>query len=479
MSAPSSDQTGESIEEYSEEVRLTHSTAIDGVYRAEPIHPDTPSRIKKLKAKIAKYQQMFLLITFTSAAMTFQGLPSLNYVKDVLKVSPAELLLFNSTAMLLNFFKPFIGYIEDRYSICGYRVKSYVLVYAIGSSILCLSIASNLGHISLFCLQLSTLSLLDCIGVAVAEGMTVITLKYQKELADIDGSTEKTGEGANFGYHQVLGNIVRLLFTFLGGYYGTEMPFAAVFYVMSVLPMLVLAFTVLSFEEDSEYYRKTRAEAQSGQEQTFFSKLDAILRILSQEDLKMPVGLLVASFMVPNYADSFVLILTDPKMGGWSMKNFAFLKLVLGVVYAGSMSLLLARLQKFRFDRLFFLCGISYLICSVGNTSFAFADRLGFGVMFALQLGVGLVGWLGTDCAVIQIMGRFSSRCPKGLENLGVSCLGTLNIIGMSIGGYISSSFLAAFHVAEGQYGNIFVPMVFGVCGRLMILWLIAILVRS
>ena len=474
MTTPSSD----ALENETGDFSGLRSSFIDEGYVPSPKEPVDAAKLQELRNRIQGYQRMFLLITVTSAALTYSSLPLVNYVKNVLKASPSQLIFFTTTTRLGTFLKPVIGHIEDTYAICGFKIKSYTLIYAIGSSLMCISIVFDHSHLYLLCAQVSLLTIFDCVGAALAEGMTAITLKYQQRLVELDPSLEKSNESANFGYVQVLGNAVRMISVFVGGYYGTEINFTAVYTTMSTFPALMVVYSLFCFEEDTEFYKQQKGD-EGSQQMSLLEKLSTIKNILLDESMRNPMSIMLLTVLIPNYGDFFIFILTDPHMGKWSFKNLAVSQLIIGIFYAVLMVLLLSQLSKFSFQKLYLFGTSGFLISAVSSVALPYADKLSFGLLFTILVVSSVIGAVGADAVVIPTVGRFSSKCPKGLENLGISTFGTILILVGSISGYVSSPIISAFDVKEGSFHNIVIPLVITIVLRCVVVLLTPFFIKS
>ena len=73
---------------------------------------------------------MILIIDLSLGFSSFPTL-SINYFfKDILKLDPTELSLFNSVINFVWILKPLFGFICDSYPICGSRRKSYLIIFS-------------------------------------------------------------------------------------------------------------------------------------------------------------------------------------------------------------------------------------------------------------------------------------------------------------------------------------------------------------
>ena len=440
----------------------------------------------ELKQTIKMYRRMFLMMAFCSATLTFASWPQINHVKNVLNATPSQMILFYTTTRIGSFLKPFIGHIEDKYPICGYKIKSYTLIYAIGSFLISVSIAFFNMNITLLCALVSTSAILECTGGALAEGMTAITLKYQKKLKELESSDKTLSDGANFGYLQVLGNFTRILCDFLGGFYGIKLEYTQVFLILGVFPCLLIFYSAFCFKEPKETKEMpTIAVAEKGDtpvldsDSSICSKLIVIKGILLSDGLKYPMMLLLANVMVPTCGDFFVYLITDKDYANWTFEDLAFGNLANGIGYGILMLTLLSQLSKLPFARLLLLGGCLTTISAGLSLMIPYSYKFTYSEFFAVLVIFSLTVGVGSDCAIISIMGRFSSKCPKGLENLGVSTIGTLIVLAGIVGGYASSLLVVVFDVREGSYDNIRTIILITIGCKTAIFLLIPLLVRK
>ena len=66
-------------------------------------------------------------------SLGFSSFPTLSinyFFKDILKLNPTELSLFNSVINFVWILKPIFGFICDSYPICGSRRRSYLIIFS-------------------------------------------------------------------------------------------------------------------------------------------------------------------------------------------------------------------------------------------------------------------------------------------------------------------------------------------------------------
>jgi hypothetical protein len=185
------------------------------------------------------------------------------------------------------------------------------------------------------------------------------------------------------------------------------------------------------------------------------------------------------SIIIPNYGDFFIYILTDPTMGNWSFQTISYASLVGGVLYACCMAGFLALISSLPFKRIYLIGGVAFVSASIAAAILPFADKVSQPGLFALVVFANFLADVGSDCLTIPVIGRFSSNCPKGLENFGISTLLVITVLFNSLSGYLSSSIVSVFSIEEGNYGKIFTPLVITVCLRITALVLTIFFVKS
>lgn len=85
---------------------------------------------QKIGIEIFKLGLVFSVVYFVQGMGGLSNIPLLFYFKDVLKFSEDQIQNFGAITMLAWLIKPLFGYISDRFPICGYRRKSYMILMA-------------------------------------------------------------------------------------------------------------------------------------------------------------------------------------------------------------------------------------------------------------------------------------------------------------------------------------------------------------
>ena len=70
------------------------------------------------------------MIALSLGFSTFPNLSMNYFFKDVLKLDPAELSLFNSVINFVWIFKPVFGFISDSYPLFSSHRKSYLILFS-------------------------------------------------------------------------------------------------------------------------------------------------------------------------------------------------------------------------------------------------------------------------------------------------------------------------------------------------------------
>lgn len=299
----------------------------------------------------------------------------------------------------------------------------------------------------------------------MAEGMTAITLKFQADLANLDHQSEKVGEGSNFGFFAVVRNFFRVLTLFLGGLFSPYINLGQGFLIMTLLPCIILSYTMLSFEEPPHEEASPHEGDEAKRQQpvlTFKQKILQILQIVQKPNMKYPLILLLLTFSNPNAAETIMYILTDKEQGGWSFQMYAFNNFIVGVVYATTMITVVSFISKMKFWVMLYVAQVSVCIAMLTNFTLLFASTMPFGWTFAIQVLAGMLYTSASELLLIPIIGRFSTLCPKGLEKFGVTTLATLMVLSATISSSLGGWLLSIFSIKQGSYENFIYPIEIG-----------------
>jgi len=187
------------------------------------------------------------LIAFTQGTGTLFSL-NLNYIfKDVLQLSPAAKAQISSLGSLPWMIKPLFGLISDSFPICGYRRKSYILIF------LSLMILSNI-LMHFFYKVTSYVVLCSFIGSFSMAFCNVIGEALIVETCNEKGLGEASKQVSNFFTSRAIGSI---LTAFLSGYILEVVECQNVVFISCLFPLIVIIFTCfrkekIHIKEDNE-----------------------------------------------------------------------------------------------------------------------------------------------------------------------------------------------------------------------------------
>ena len=456
--------------------------------------------IEALKLKIRQYQRFFMIITVSTCVIMVSALPNLSYVKDVLKTSPAQLAIFSTLTRVETVIKPFIGYIEDKYSpFGGFKIKFFITISSVCLISIYLFISLFKPNIGLFSVLMVAKGISVSISDSMAQGMTAMTLKFQKKLEKIDPSSSKANDSMNFGYQQIVGNIFRLICIYIGGDLAGKVDIGTIYMWMTVVPIFTLLYTFIIFREDTQFnlsagdpeIAETSEEISMNgikneilqvtgniESMNFKEKSSLIWKILSKEEIKYPLILMVFSSILPIYGETQLFIMTDPIKGGWTYNSLALCTLLSGLFYLPIIFILLPKLLKKGTGIQFFIATTSFAIFSLSQFSILYSEEINFNIMFLILMLLGILTTCGIDFLIIPIVGKYSKYCPKGMENFGLTLLTTVLSFFSLIGGFISSPLLIWFQVDERNYDNLAYLLMISLIFRIVIVILVPILIR-
>ena len=101
--------------------------------------------------------------------------------KDVFKLSPSDATFLDSLATIPWIIKPLWGFISDSFYICGYRRKSYLIIFSIFQIFIWILLVTYMKqiYIGIFCLIASSLAG-AFINVICGISIIFLTLKNRK-----------------------------------------------------------------------------------------------------------------------------------------------------------------------------------------------------------------------------------------------------------------------------------------------------------
>ena len=478
---------------------------MDNESSIDTLRLESKREIDILNKRIRGYRYFFMITSVASCIINLTVYPNLSYVKDTLKVTPAEMTLFSTLTRLEALIKPLIGYIEDKYSpFGGYKIKFFTSLSSVCLIFIYLYIWIAKPGIILFSVLMVAKGVAASIGDTMAQGMTVVTLKYQLRLSKLDPSSTKTHEGLNYGYQKIVSNMARIICVYCGGVMAGNVDIGVIYFSMIIVPVLTLLYTFVIFKEDIQYnlsrgfsenelsevrvveqeeeeikLENEGSEIKSGNNNlNFKEKLTIMWKIFKHQDLLFPLIITNLSSMIPSYGELQIYIMTDPSKGGWSYKSIALCALLSGGCYLPIIFHLLPKILAKGDAKVFTIATTFFGLYSFTQFVLLYTDMIHFYLMFVIIMIMGTMASCGTDLTVIPIGGKFSKKCPKGLENFGLTCITTMMTLFSIIGDFLSAPLLSWFDVQENNYDNLIYLLILSFSCRIGIISLIPIFIR-
>ena len=442
-----------------------------------------------LTRRVSHYRWLYMIVTVSSCTISLSALPNISYVKDDLDATPAQLTLFSTLTRLEALVKPLIGYIEDKYSpFGGYKIKFFITLSSLCLIVIYFLIWIAQPGIELFCLLMIIKGISSSIGDSMAQGMTAMTLKYQQQISRMDPS-QKVEEGLNFGYQQIVKNLIMMICGYVGGSLAGKVYVGEIYMWMMTIPVLTLLYTFIIFREDTSYnVNKKIVENQtediiqttevSVHNRSVKEKLVIVWSIFKKDEMKYPLVIMLLSALVPQLMETQLFILTDESLGGWSYTTVALNSLFMSSLYTPIMMVILPKILKKKITSLIFFSTVCYSIAAFFLYFLSYIDRINFYLMVGIQITSGVFASFGYDLNLIPIVGKYSSMSPKGLENFGLTVLNMLFAAFSIAGSALSSPLLDVLNIGENSYDNLTYLIMIIFCARIFVMLAVPILLR-
>ena len=429
------------------------------------------AEIEDLKRLIKSCKGMFFLLSIASGTLMFITYPNFFYVKDTLKASPSQYTLFDTLTKTTWTFKAIVGYIEDTYFPFRYKVRSYVVLSCIGTIVFSWMIFLLKPGLWFFTGLVALIYLSVCIEDVMAEGLTAVAMNYEKRLKELERHKDEKDEKKNFGNFVIFRNLVRTVCIFLGGEYYNKMNIGVVYVLLSILPVFILLYAACGFKEDPR-------DSWVNKESNFRKNIGNFYQVMRRKEVLLPTILMMFVYSNPNLSDTGNYILTDENQGNWSDQDLSLNTLVSNLIYTAVMLVIINKIRGLRFSLIILMAIIGLNVTNLMNYSFVFIKKFTFNQMFALQLLNQVTQNFSGDMTIIPIVGRFSTLCPKGMENFGVTFIVSISVLGLTISGALGSYLLRSYGITSEDYSNYGTPVLIGCIYSAFVLVLTPIFAR-
>ena len=176
--------------------------------------------------------------------------------------------------------------------------------------------------------------------------------------------------------------------------------------------------------------------------------------------------------MNPNLSDTRNHILMYPFLGNWTNRQLSFNSLISTLIYFVIAYFLINKIKNFRFYNTILIAVITLNVANLMNFEFVYIMKFTYINMYLLRIVIQIIQQLGCDMSLIPVVGRFSSTCPEGIENLGVTSIVSISGIGLTLSDILGSLVLNVFSVTTGEYDNFGKPILVGCIYTVIILLL-------
>lgn len=422
---------------------------------------DKPSEV--IEKQLKNLTILLFMIAGTTGVITSTLYPNTFYLKDIIEAEAYEITMFRSISALPWSIKPLIGYVEDVIYPFTYRIKSWIVLSCFVSITGC----SLIGYLQPKTTQMTYLFfMINFAGVmqdVIAQGLTVIILNLHKSKAEAVArenravtkeillQTEKGGEVGKKVYgNYILGRfILRTTSTFVGGILSKKIDFYLFYVAISTVQVLMLVYVVFIFKEESK-------GALISKELNFIKNIKGFLGAILGLDTLLPLIIMVVILITPNISDPGTYILVNIKH--WQPFDLSTATLVGGILYYLSSMFVLNKVKGLKLPYMLFIAAVASNAKNIVAFQYTVYDVLHYGSLFTLYLADYFCSTLSVDFLLIPIVGRFSTKCPKGIESFGVTALAAIaNFSGVSAG-VLGSKLLQHFHVEKDQYENLIYP---------------------
>ena len=166
-----------------------------------------------------------MVIAMYSGALEMVVFPNNNYLKNMLKITPAGYLTFYSFVQSAWILKPLFGFVSDTFYPFKSKIKVYIIVHCTIQIVL--TAAFFFVNPGLELLTFYVFMIYYCVGFvdALGEGMTAVITKMEIRLSDLKSEEEKKKifmddiEKRSVGNYFQCRMALRCIGTFFGGFF--------------------------------------------------------------------------------------------------------------------------------------------------------------------------------------------------------------------------------------------------------------------
>lgn len=163
--------------------------------------------------------------------------------------------------------------------------------------------------------------------------------------------------------------------------------------------------------------------------------LKKIMSVILHYDILFPLIFTILISSIPSMNMPAIYILTN--IAGWSYLDMSLIQLIFGLVYFLLLGYIVNKLQKVKMETLSLAGSAAIGLLALMNFSLLLVRSTPYWIQFVIQTLFLLLSSFSADLPSIAIIGRFSERCPKGLETTGTTLLVSIGLLSTMINGVL------------------------------------------
>lgn len=423
---------------------------------------DSPELLRK---KIRSYTMITYAIAISTGILQIALYPNLFYVKTELEREPHEYARFRSIASVAWSIKPVLAYFEDSISPFYSRVKYWMVIGCLMNIGGCIMVVLLKPGYWPFTFIYMLCNFANVIHDVLAQGMSVILLNLYRQSAEAEARYERqlgtqevklegekgTEEGKKvYARYHLTRFILRTVATFVGGLIAQDFPIRIVFFIIAAVQGLVLFYALFIFWEE-------RSKTIFSNHRNLIHDIVKFFNAIKGKDTLFPLIVMILLRINPDCSDAGTYILTD--IMEWKSSDLSAMTLAAGILYYIVMITLINKAKGLGVKTQVAVAGIAACIYNYTNFRYIYYQELGYWSMMGLSIISTIIQNISGDFILFAIVGRFSLKCPKGLEGFGVTAIAAISNFGANAAGLGGAQLLDEYDVNHLDYTNFISPL--------------------
>ena len=450
----------EVVERASEDLVLSKLTAGTAPFDTG----DEESTLLAIDSKIRNYTRLNYAVALSNGCLQLSYYPILFYFKQELGRQPHDFARFKSVATVAWSIVPLIAYFEDSVSPWRSRVKSWMIIgclLLIGPAALIVLFKPDFWP---FTLLFMVCNFANVIHDVLAQGNSVILLNLHRQKAEIEARLKgvddpedikeagKKGEAEGkkaFGNYFLTRFIIRTISGFTGGVLASYPLIRLIFFIIICMQSVVLAYSIFVFKGE-------RSETIFNKSRNLWADLGKFYRAIRGWDTLLPLIMLILIRGCPECSDAGTYILND--IMGWTGLDLSYVALLSGVIFYLLMVPLVNKAKTLGVKSQVAMSAIAGALHHMTAFRFLYYQNLSYLSMLVLSILSLILSNIAADLVLFAIVGRFSLKCPKGLEGFGVNSVSAFSHLGSNLASLSGAQLLHHYKVNNLDYSHIGQP---------------------